>query len=176
MVCLRIPTRPFQQKGFLTKRLISGIIGERLNFKGLLMHYDFRHLLGSAFTIIRSGQTIEKLVELAGLYDFTETGTYTIEARGALSFVSIGHRHALPISGTTGHPENAIAFATDKIDVHIDAIAAAAVEPLSLAIARRGVFQNCSGSRASAMQTAFKNAVTIARQAAKAAANGSANR
>lgn len=150
--------------------------GERLNFKGLLMHYDFRHLRDSSFTVIRAGQTIEKPVELAGLYDFTETGTYTIEARGALSFASLGDRDALPISGTSGKPENAFAFATNQIDLHIDAIAAAAVEPLGLAIARRGIFQGCSGSRASALQTAFKNAVTISRQAAEAAASGSADR
>lgn len=140
------------------------------------MHYDFKNLRDSAFTLIGAGETIQKPVELAGLYDFTETGTYTIEARGTLSFVPLGARDTLPILSTTKHPENVLAFTSDNIELHIDANAASTVEPLGQAMARRGMFVECSGSRASALQTAFDNAVKIAHQASEAAANGSAVR
>lgn len=145
-------------------------IDTRLQFGGILFRYDMSSIQVSDYVVIKAGESFKTTVELAGLYDFTSEGPYSIIARGAFPYAEAG------ITPASVKELASVAFESNSIELTVDVDAAAKVETLARSLEKRVVVTGCSGTRQTALLRGLSNTVTFANRAATAAASGSATK
>ncbi|KAL7272229.1 hypothetical protein RUND412_004974 [Rhizina undulata] len=143
--------------------------GQKLAFKGIYYSYFFDNLDDSAFTLLPAGGSIQKNIELAGLYDFTTSGPYKIVAQGALPFIYACEE---PSTFDKNAPP-AFWYQSKGLSLEVDVELAQKVPSLAKPITERVVATGCSGSNKTALINALAGAVTYAKKASTAAKLGS---
>lgn len=142
----------------------------KLQFGGILYKYDLNSINPSDYLTIKAGETFKTTVELAGLYDFTSAGPYSISARGAFQYVEAG------IAPASAKELSSVGFKSNKVELTVNVEAAAKVESLVKSLEKRLIVTGCSGTRQTALLRGLSNTVILANQAATAAASGSATK
>ncbi|KAL7273363.1 hypothetical protein RUND412_003783 [Rhizina undulata] len=121
----------------------------RLQFNGILYHYDLENIAPDHYVTIKSGETYKTTVELAGLYDLSSSGPYK----------------------TTP-----LIYESNTLELTVDVEAASKVESLISALEKRVVVTGCTGTKRTALVAALSNAVTLASGAATAASSDSSSK
>ncbi|GMF80383.1 unnamed protein product [Aspergillus oryzae] len=121
-------------------------------------------LSDDALTTLAPGATIEDEFDIASTSDLSEGGTITINSNGLVPITTDNK--------VTGY----IPFTSNELSIDVDAAEAASVTQAVKILERRTKVTSCSGSRLSALQTALRNTVSLARAAATAAQSGSSSR
>ncbi|KAH2898168.1 hypothetical protein KXV75_001504 [Aspergillus fumigatus] len=135
------------------------------NEKVTFVHLNFfQDAAPSPLTTLAPGATFEDEFDVASTADLTEGGTVTIRTDG---FV--------PIT-TDRKVSGYIPYQSNELEIEVDAAKAAAVPQAIKLLDRRTKVASCSGSRASALSTALRNAASLANAAASAASSGSSTR
>lgn len=142
----------------------------KLQFGGILYRYDLASINPSDYLTIKAGETFKTTVELAGLYDFTSAGPYSVSARGAFQYVEAG------ITPASAKELESLGFESNNIELAVNVEAAAKVESLVKSLEKRVVVTGCSGTRQTALLRGLSNTAILANQAATAAASGSATK
>ncbi|KAH1510346.1 hypothetical protein KXX29_004692 [Aspergillus fumigatus] len=135
-----------------------------VEFTGIKRRLLTEGLSDDALTTLAPGATFEDEFDVASTADLTEGGTVTIRTDG---FV--------PIT-TDRKVSGYIPYQSNELEIEVDAAKAAAVPQAIKLLDRRTKVASCSGSRASALSTALRNAASLANAAASAASSGSSTR
>ena len=141
--------------------------GAVLQHEGILRDYLTKDLTAEAFTTLAAGQTVSEVINLASVADLSAGGVYEVFATGAIP---------LATAGTTTLSGQAVTYNSNKLSITVDGAAAARVEKAVKALVDRTILGSCSGTPDSATRAALANVVTIANNAANAAASGSATK
>lgn len=137
-------------------------------FTGLFQRMAYTNLPEEVFKTIKAGETIEVEIELAELYELSETGTYTVSTAGGFLYAE---------EGSTELTGDVLAYSGEAISVDVDAEKAATVSTAVSKLTKRTAVQSdCTGTRGSAIRTAISNCRSLASNAATAAASGSATK
>ncbi|CAK4034755.1 Neutral protease 2 [Lecanosticta acicola] len=140
----------------------------RARFNGVSFRIATSNLSDHDFMPIRAGQTIQRDIDLAELYEVGTTDTYTIRARGAMPYANIGSTEL------TGH---SVPYTSNALTMDIDGDQARSV-PYAINLAakqqkRTALNSNsCPGDRGQLLQSALKNCADLASNAARTAASG----
>ncbi|KAB8231315.1 hypothetical protein ETB97_001501 [Aspergillus alliaceus] len=135
-----------------------------LQFQGIRQRLINEGLSDDALTTLAPGATIEDEFDIATTSDLSEGGTITVNSNGIVPVTKENK--------VTGY----IPFTSNEITIDVDAAEAATVSQAVKVLDRRTRVASCSGSRLSALQTALRNTVSLARAAATAAQSGSSSR
>jgi deuterolysin len=137
-------------------------------FTGFFQRMAYTDLPEEVFKTIKAGETIEVEIELAELYELSETGTYTVSTAGGFLYAE---------AGTTELTGDVLAYSAEAISVDVDAEKAASIQTAVSKLSKRTIVQSdCTGTRGSAIRTAISNCRSLASNAATAAASGSATK
>ena len=135
-------------------------------FTGLFQRMAYTNLPEEVFKTIKAGETIEVEIELAELYELSETGTYTVSTAGGFLYAE---------AGSTELTGDVLAYSAEPISVDVDAEKTATISTAVSKLSKRTAVQSdCTGTRGSAIRTAISNCRSLASNAATAAASGSA--
>jgi deuterolysin len=118
-----------------------------------------------AFLTIAAGETIEKEIQVAQLYDLSTSGLYEVIAAGTIPYAESG---STEITGVQSYESN-------TVSLDIDGEAASAISSLH-DIGRTIIQSDCSGTRLSAVTAGLRACASQASAAASQAASGSATR
>nr|Q09016.1 RecName: Full=Neutral protease 2 homolog mep20; AltName: Full=Deuterolysin mep20; Flags: Precursor [Aspergillus fumigatus]AAB07644.1 MEP20 [Aspergillus fumigatus] len=138
--------------------------GTEVEFTGIKRRLLTEGLSDDGLTTLAPGGTFEDEFDVASTGDLTEGGTVTIRTDG---FV--------PIT-TDRKVSGYIPYQSNELEIEVDPAKAAAVPQAIKLLDRRTKVASCSGSRASALSTALRNAGSLANAAASAASSGSSTR
>jgi deuterolysin len=140
----------------------------KARFTGLFQRMAYTNLPEEVFRTIKAGETIEVEIELAEIYELSETGTYDISTAGGFLYAE---------EGSTVLTGDVLAYSADAISVDVDAEKAATIETAVAKLSKRTIVQSdCTGARGTAIRTAINNCRSLASNAATAAASGSATK
>ncbi|KAL3477651.1 Deuterolysin metalloprotease family-domain-containing protein [Aspergillus californicus] len=131
-----------------------------LEFKGIKYRVKNTGLSEDALTSLAPGAEIEDVFDIASTSDLSEGGSVTIRSQGFVPLVT-----GSEITGS-------LPFDSNEITIDVDGVEAAKVHNAVQSLHRRTRITSCSGSRSTALQTALRNTVTLANNAATAAAAG----
>lgn len=142
---------------------------DRARFNGVFYRIATANLSEQDFMPIQAGQTIQKEIDLAELYDVESTDTYTIRATGAMPYADLGSTEL------SGH---SVPYTSNTLTMDIDGDQAKSV-PYKVNLAslkqKRTALSSsdCSGDRSQLLQNALHNCAGLASNAAKSAVSGS---
>ena len=137
-------------------------------FVGLYQRMAYTDLPEDVFKTIKAGETIEVEIELAELYELSETGTYSVSTAGGFLYAE---------EGSTELTGDVLAYSGEAISVDVDSEKAAGIQTAVSKLSKRTIVQSdCTGTRGTAIRTAISNCRSLASNAATAAASGSATR
>ncbi|KAL9077284.1 MAG: hypothetical protein Q9157_003426 [Trypethelium eluteriae] len=137
-------------------------------FEGIRFRVLTSNFSEDAFTTLAAGETKEVTFDVASTHDLTSGGNYKLIAAGAIPFAK---------AGSTELVGDALAFQSNELSIDVDGAQAATVSrPFSRANKRSDIQSDCTGSRLSATQSALRDCVTLASNAARAATSGSASK
>lgn len=132
-------------------------------FVGINVRPSFTNMTEASFKLIKPGQTIENTIDIATVYDITETGDYTVLASGAMPY-------AAPASTALG-TGNAVYFQSNSLILSVNGAEAAqvpkAIPPSKLK--RTNIASDCTGSRLTVLKDALTNCAFMSKLAAQAA-------
>ena len=118
------------------------------------------------FKTIMAGETLEVEIEMAELYELTETGTYSVSTAGNFLYAE---------EGSTELTGELLPYTSESITVDVDSEKAAKIETAVARLTKRTIVQaDCTGTRGTAIRNAISNCRSIATTAANAAAGGGA--
>ncbi|KAI5806230.1 Deuterolysin metalloprotease family-domain-containing protein [Geopyxis carbonaria] len=158
---------------------------EKLEFQGIKARYNLNKLSSTAYTTLKAGQTIDKEIDISGLYNLPSEGPYKISSGGAFSYVPIptgaGSNTTTAdddVQLATFRPESikstgAIAYQADAISMTINHVEANK-RSLAHQMRKRMTTSGCSGDHATALTNALASAADLAAKAATAAKSGDA--
>ncbi|KAI5364798.1 putative peptidase M35, deuterolysin, metallopeptidase, catalytic domain superfamily [Septoria linicola] len=136
-------------------------------FIGITKRLALQNLEPEAFVTLGAGETIEKEIQAAQLYDFPASGVYEIFSDGIFPYAEVG---STELSG------NALIFQSNKLSIEVDSEAAAATAT-GVHLDKRTIVQSdCTGTRLTAVTNGLRNCASQANAAASQAASGSATR
>jgi deuterolysin len=116
------------------------------------------------FKTILAGETIEVEIELAELYELSETGTYSVSTAGAFMYAE---------EGSTELTGDLLPYTSESITVDVDSEKAAKIETAVARLSKRTIVQSdCTGTRGTAIRNAISNCRSLATSAANAAGSG----
>ncbi|KAF2719004.1 neutral protease 2-like protein [Polychaeton citri CBS 116435] len=136
---------------------------------GVKLRLATANLSEDAFLPIAAGQTMEFDIDLAELYDVSQTGTYNVLASGAIPFAKTS---STDLSGK-------LSYSSNVLSIDVDGVEASKVSKLvtSKSVSKRSKYQgDCSSDRQSAIFTALDNCASLANSASSAALSGDASR
>ncbi|EAW10799.1 putative penicillolysin/deuterolysin metalloprotease [Aspergillus clavatus NRRL 1] len=133
-------------------------------FNGIKLRFRNKGLTDDVLTTLAAGATFEDEFDIASTADLTEGGVVTVRSQGVVPLTKDNK-----VSGY-------IPFTSNEIELEVDGAKAAAVPAAINLLDRRTKVASCSGSRATALQTALRNTVSLANAAASAAESGSSSR
>jgi deuterolysin len=114
------------------------------------------------FKTIMAGETIEVEIEMAELYELSETGSYSVTTAGSFMFAE---------EGSTELTGELLPYTAEAITVDVDSEKAAKIETAVARLSKRTIVQaDCTGTRGTAIRSAISSC--IASNAASAAAAG----
>lgn len=120
------------------------------------------------FKTIEAGETIEVEIELAELYELSETGTYTVSTAGSFLYAD---------ANSTELTGDSLSYSGEAITVDVDSEKAATIETAVHKITKRTIVQSdCTGTRGTAIRNALSSCRSLASNAATQAASGNAAR
>ncbi|KAF7174481.1 hypothetical protein CNMCM5623_007362 [Aspergillus felis] len=134
-----------------------------VEFTGIKRRVVTEGLTDDAVMTLPAGATYEDEFDIASTADLTEGGPVTIRTDGVV-----------PVT-TNNKISGYIPYKSNELEIEVDAAKAAAV-PHAIKLLESRTKISCSGSRASALTTALRNAVSLANAAASAASSGSSTR
>jgi deuterolysin len=118
------------------------------------------------FKTIMAGETIEVEIEMAELYELSETGTYSVTTAGSFMYAE---------EGSTELTGELLPYTAEAITVDVDSEKAAKIETAVARLSKRTIVQaDCTGTRGTAIRSAISSCRSIASNAASAAAAGGA--
>jgi deuterolysin len=118
------------------------------------------------FKTIMAGETLEVEIEMAELYELTETGTYSVSTAGNFLYAE---------EGSTELTGELLPYTSEAITVDVDSEKAAKIETAVARLTKRTIVQaDCTGTRGTAIRSAISSCRSIATAAANAAAGGGA--
>ncbi|ORY04565.1 neutral protease 2-like protein [Clohesyomyces aquaticus] len=140
--------------------------GSRIPFDGVRLMISTVNLTEADFQIIAAGETIETVFDVAELHDLGIGGTFTVIAKGALSYADSG---STKLAGV-------VEYASNQLLINVDGVEATKTrQQLHSSIAKRINLQSdCTSSQRTVILAALKNCVTRATRAAAAANNNTA--
>lgn len=121
------------------------------------------------FMPILSGQTIEREIDIAELYEIFLSDTYKVKAAGAFPYAPIN---------STALTDRALPFVSNTLVMDIDGAEAVKVEKAldRMHFKRTNVQNDCTGTKLDAVNTALRNCSELATAASTAAKSGSDDR
>ncbi|GIK03013.1 hypothetical protein Aspvir_007079 [Aspergillus viridinutans] len=137
-----------------------------VDFTGIKRRVLTQGLTDDAVTTLPAGGTFEDEFDIASTADLSQGGPVTIRTDGVVPITK-----DKKVSGY-------IPYRSNELEIEVDAAKAAAVPQAIklIELERRTKVTSCSGSRASALTTALRNAASLANAAASAASSGSSAR
>ncbi|KAI9841966.1 MAG: hypothetical protein M1837_000286, partial [Sclerophora amabilis] len=139
--------------------------GAELPFTGVLRRYRTSELNKDAFVTVGAGETVEKTVTLAAVYDMKTSGKYDVVTQGVFATAS---------EDFSTVSDESIYFRSNDLSVDIDGEKAALVPPAVKVLDKKTILTECSGSANTALRRALANAASLATAAANQAASGNA--
>lgn len=136
-------------------------------FVGITKRMSLQNLDADAFVTLEAGETIEKEIQAAQIYDFPASGIYEFLADGVFPYAE---------AGSTELTGDALVFESNTLSLEIDGEAAAAVGDVVRLDKRTIIQSDCTGTRRTAVVNGLRNCATQANAAASQAASGSATR
>ncbi|KAF2208676.1 hypothetical protein CERZMDRAFT_48618 [Cercospora zeae-maydis SCOH1-5] len=136
-------------------------------FVGITKRMALQNLDADAFITLEAGETIEKEIQAAGIYDFAASGIYQVLADGVIPYAEVG---------STELTGEALIFESNTLSIEVDGEAAAAVGDVVRLDKRTIVQSDCTGTRRTAVVNGLRNCASQASAAASQAASGSATR
>jgi deuterolysin len=116
------------------------------------------------FKTIMAGETIEVEIELAELYELSETGTYSVSTAGSFMYAE---------EGSTELTGDLLPYTSESITVDVDSEKAAKIETAVARLSKRTIVQSdCTGARGTAIRNAISNCRSLASSAANAVSAG----
>jgi deuterolysin len=135
-----------------------------VQFNGIKQRFRTEGLTIEALTTLAPGASYEDEFDISSTTDLTEGGIVTLRSEGIVPVATdnkiVGYIH----------------YSSNEIEVEIDAAKAATVPAAFKPLDRRTKVTSCSGSRATALAKALRNAASLASAAASAAATGPSSR
>lgn len=133
-------------------------------FAGLYQRMATTGLDEEVFKTIKAGETIEVEIEMAELYELSETGTYSVSTAGNFLYAE---------EGTTELTGDLLPYSSESITVDVDSEKAAKIETAVSRLSKRTVVQSdCTGTRGTAIRNAISSCRSLASNAATAALSG----
>jgi deuterolysin len=162
----------FYKESFLddapTDKLTVSSSSAKAPFTGLFQRMAYTNLPEEVFKTIKAGETIEVEIELAELYDLSESLTYDVSTAGGFLYAE---------EGSTVLTGDVLAYSAESISVDVDSEKIATIETAVAKLSKRTIVQSdCTGTRGTAIRTAINNCRSLASNAATAAASGSATK
>jgi len=118
------------------------------------------------FKTIKAGETIEVEIELAELYELTETGSYSVSTAGNFLYAE---------EGTTELTGDVLPYSAEAITFDVDSEKTSKIETAVHKLSKRTIVQSdCTGTRGNIIRNALGNCATLASRAASAATQGGA--
>lgn len=158
---------------------------EKLEFQGIKTRYNLNKLSSTAYETLKAGQTIEKEIDISGLYNLPSSGPYKISSGGAFSYVPIPSGAGSNTTNsdddvqlatfrpTTIKSTGAVAYQADAFEMKIDHIEANK-RSLVKSMQKRMTTSGCSGDHGTALANALATTADLAAKAATAAKSGDA--
>jgi deuterolysin len=162
----------FYKESFLddapNDKLTVSSASAKVPFTGIYQRMAYTNLPEDVFKTIKAGETIEVEIELAELYDLSESSTYVISTAGGFLYAE---------EGSTELTGEILAYSAEAISLEIDAEKTASIATAVSKLGKRTAVQSdCTGTRGTAVRTALSNCRSLASAAANAAASGSATK
>ncbi|KAF4237601.1 hypothetical protein CNMCM8980_002405 [Aspergillus fumigatiaffinis] len=133
-----------------------------VEFTGIKLRLRSDSLSNEALTTLAPGATYEDEFDIASTANLTQGGPITVRTQG---FVPMTMNNKI-----TGY----IPYSSNELELEVDAVKAAAVHASIKPLDRRTkITSSCTGNRAAVLNTALRNAASIASKAANAASSGS---
>ncbi|GIC84258.1 uncharacterized protein Aud_000072 [Aspergillus udagawae] len=133
-----------------------------VEFTGIKQRLRSDGISKEALTTLAPGATYEDEFDIASTANLTQGGPVTVHTQG---FVPVTKNNKI-----AGY----IPYSSNELKLEVDAAKAAAVRPSIKPLDRRSkITSSCTGNRAEALNTALRNAASIASKAADAASSGS---
>ncbi|KXS98559.1 hypothetical protein AC578_4320 [Pseudocercospora eumusae] len=153
------------------KLAVSGTTSKAA-FKGALLRMKTTDLTDASFLELQPGQTIEREVEIAELYDVEASDSYTVQAAGFLPYAELN---------ATELTTDALAYSSNMLQLEIDgeqakSVAYAVAAPNSLEKRTQLQTSSCTSTRLTQIRSALSSCASLASNAATAATSGSASK
>ncbi|KAL6235495.1 neutral protease 2 [Aspergillus navahoensis] len=133
---------------------------DEVEFQGIKYRVQTSGLSDEVLTSLAPGATFEDEFDIAATSDLSSGGPITIRSEGIVPLVTD--------KSVTG----ALPYTSNELTIDVDGAEAAKVESIGSKLSKRTRVASCSGSRATALQTALRNAASLATRAASAASQG----
>ncbi|KAL2852091.1 Deuterolysin metalloprotease family-domain-containing protein [Aspergillus pseudoustus] len=132
---------------------------DEIEFQGIKYTLKTTELTEEVLTSLAPGAEIEDIFDIASTSDLSDGGSITLRSQGSVPVVT-----GTQITGS-------IPFDSNELTIAVDGAEAAKVAHVGQLAARTRI-ASCSGSRSTSLQTALRNTVTLANNAANAALQG----
>ncbi|KAJ5159378.1 uncharacterized protein N7482_006382 [Penicillium canariense] len=133
-----------------------------VTFEGIKRRFKLQGLTSEALTTLAAGEILEDEFDIAATSDLSHGGPVLLRSNGLVPLVNDG-----AVSGYLPYHSN-------DLKIEVDAVKAAQVTKAIKTLTRRTQESCSNASRKRALETALKNAASLATAAAKAAQSGSA--
>ncbi|KAL4999440.1 neutral protease 2 [Aspergillus recurvatus] len=133
---------------------------DEVEFQGIKYRVQTSDLADEVLTSLAPGATFEDEFDIATTSDLSSGGPITIRSEGTVPLVTE--------KSVTG----SLPYTSNELTIDVDGAEAAKIETIGSTLSKRTRVASCSGSRATALQTALRNAASLATRAASAASQG----
>ncbi|KAL4982933.1 Deuterolysin metalloprotease family-domain-containing protein [Aspergillus falconensis] len=135
---------------------------DEVEFQGIKYRVQTSGLSDEVLTSLAPGATFEDEFDIATTSDLSSGGPITIRSEGIVPLVTD--------KSVTG----SLPYTSNELTIDVDGAEAAKIETIGSTLSKRTRIASCSGTRATALQTALRNTVSLATRAASVASQGGA--
>ncbi|CBF73605.1 hypothetical protein AN7962.2 [Aspergillus nidulans FGSC A4] len=136
---------------------------DEVEFQGIKYRVQTDDLSDEVLTSLAPGASFEDEFDIAATSDLSSGGPVTIRSEGIVPLVTE--------KSVTG----SLSYSSNELTIDVDGAEAAKIETVGAQLSKlskRTRVSSCSGTRATALQTALRNAASLASRAASAASQG----